>query len=210
MAKSPLRIAILASGRGSNFRAIAQAVKSGDIPNTEIVALICNKANAPVLEHAKELQIPTKPHFSKDFYEGPKFHREAYEASLAEILKSLTPDYLILAGYTLLLGPQLVGLYPNRILNIHPSLLPAFKGLHAQRQALEAGVEWTGCTVHIVTAALDDGPILRQGSLKIEKTDTEASLTKRLLELEHETYVSVLKDLATKEMVVEGSQVKWK
>ncbi len=186
-----MKLAVLASGRGSNFKAIASAVKSGRIPSTEVVGLLCSRAEAPAIGLAKELGVKCFVHpYQK------KMDRTEYEMGLVKILEPLRPDYICLAGYMLLLGPTLLREYPKRILNIHPSLLPAFKGLHAQRQALEAGVEWTGCTVHWVTEKMDAGPALKQAKIRIEKQDTEESLSQRLLPLEHETYVEALMELA--------------
>jgi len=191
-----MRLAVLASGRGSNFLAIAEAARSGRIPNCEIAGLICNKPDAPALEIAKRMNIPSFVHASSTFIQNKKLDRAAYEEGLLPLLKNLSPDYVCLAGYMLLLGRKMTDAFPNRILNIHPSLLPAFKGLHPQRQALEAKVEWTGCTVHWVNENLDDGRALKQARLKIEPGDTEESLSQRLLPLEHETYVQALIDLA--------------
>lgn len=192
-----MKIVVLASGRGSNFEAIATAVRSGLVPNTTIVGLVCNNPEAPVLQIARAQAVPTFVHASKPFYQDKRLDRDAYETRLLEILAPLGTDYLCLAGYTLLLGPKLVQTFQNRILNIHPSLLPAFKGLRAQKQALEAGVKRTGCTVHVVTEALDDGPILLQQSVEVLEDDTEESLSARLRPVEHRVYVEVLKGLAT-------------
>lgn len=195
-----MKIVILASGRGTNFKAITTAVAEGNLPGVEIAGLVCNKADAPVLEIARVLKVATHVHASKPFYEGGQLNRDRYEDGLLRILKPMNPDYLVLAGYTLLLGKRLLTFFPNRIVNIHPSLLPAFKGLRAQKQALDFGAQWTGCTVHLVTEQLDAGPIIRQEVLKIEPGDTEDSLTARLLEVEHRTYVAALRDLAKKKL----------
>lgn len=182
---------------------------SGEIPHTKILALISNNPNAPALELAKSRGIPTHVISSRSFRTDQVFHREQYEEQLDELLQRLDPDYICLAGYMLILGKRLVEKWPNKIINIHPSLLPSFKGLRAQNQALEAGVQWTGCTVHLVTALLDDGPILAQTTLEVEKDDTEESLCKRLLPAEHRTYVKALRCLAVKKIQINGNRVAW-
>ena len=191
-----MRLVVLASGRGSNFLAIAQAVRSGRIPHSEIAGLVSNRADAPALEHAKTLGIPSYLHESRPYVKDKKLDRLAYEAGLVPLVQSLSPDYICLAGYMLMLGPAMIGAFAHRILNIHPSLLPKYKGLHPQRQALAAREKQTGCTVHWVTATLDDGPALRQATIEILPGDTEATLSARLLPLEHATYVEALAELA--------------
>jgi len=198
-----MKLAILASGRGTNFLAIAKAAQSGKIPNCEIVGLVSNRAEAPALEIAKQMGIPAYVHASRDFVKDKKLDREKYEAGLVPLVEKLSPDYICLAGYMLMLGPGLLRAFPNRILNVHPSLLPKFKGLHPQRQALEAKEKETGCTVHWVTEKLDDGPALKQAKIAIEPGDTEATLSARLLPVEHETYVAALVELA-KHQVSQG------
>lgn len=204
-----VKLVILASGRGSNFRAISEAVKSGIIPNTEIVGLITNKKEAPVINIAKERGIPYYLIESKAFYQEGQLKRELYETHLLKLLEDLSPDYICLAGYMLLLGKKIIEAWPNRIVNIHPSLLPAFKGLKAQEQALKAGVQWTGCTVHFVTEELDDGPIIIQEALKIESNDTFESLSERLLPVEHKTYVEAIRKIVTQKYIIEGRKIKW-
>ncbi len=183
-----MKIVILASGRGSNFEAIAKA----EIPNTQILALISNKPEAPALQKAKALRIPTH------VIANQGLNRETYEGKLLALLETLPFDYLCLTGYMLLLGKKIISRYPNRILNIHPSLLPAYPGLHAQKQALEDGAKATGCTVHFVTEEMDAGPIVMQSRIPILPNDTVESLSERLLPLEHATYISALQLLASK------------
>lgn len=189
------RIAILASGRGSNFSAIANAIQTKKIPNAKIVGLMCNKPEAPVIQEAKLRGIPTFIIPSNEFKAGVKFDRAAYEERLLECLLGLHPDFICLAGYMLLLGPRIIQSFPEKILNIHPSLLPKFKGLRAQKQALDAGEKETGCTVHLVTEELDAGKTLVQRKTLIEPGDTEESLSLRLLNLEHEAYTEALRAL---------------
>lgn len=192
---SKKRILVFASGRGSNFAAIARAIQRKEIPNAEIVALFSNKKNAPALERAKELEIPTHVIASKDFFSEGKFDREAYEKKLIEYVKKMEPDWIVLAGYMLLLGKEIIQEFRGKILNIHPSLLPKYKGLEAQKQAFEAKEKETGCTVHLVTEEMDAGPIVAQSKIPIQPSDTIESLTHRLLPLEHATYVAALRKL---------------
>jgi len=187
----------LASGRGSNFQAVAQAVQAGTLPQTTLIGLVSNRADAPALDIARGLAIPTSVVESRSFRTPDgKWDRAAYEAALESCIAGYAPDWIALGGYMLLLGEKIVRRWSNRIVNIHPSLLPAFPGLNAQRQALEAGVAWTGCTVHLVNEALDAGAIVEQARLEILEGETEASLTERLLPLEHATYVRAVERLS--------------
>lgn len=186
------RLVILASGRGSNFEAICRALKSGEIHDAQIVGLIGNKKNSGAFEVAKRYAVPAF------LVESAGRAKEAYEAELLSTLRKLKPDLVCLAGYMKLLGSALIREYEGRMINIHPSLLPAFPGLAAQRQALEAGVKRTGCTVHWVTEEMDSGPIIEQASLEVLPADTVESLSERLLKLEHVTYVRALKKILAK------------
>ena len=187
---------VLASGRGTNFAAICDAVQKKQLPKIKITGLICNKKDAGALEHAKRFGVPSQIIESKLFLKGGKLDRDTYEKALSEALRKLGPNIICLAGYMLLLGPKLVNEWEGKIINIHPSLLPNFRGLRAQHQAIEAKAEWTGCTVHFVTPELDAGPVIAQTKIRILPTDTEASLSDRLLPLEHQTYVEALKKLS--------------
>lgn len=186
------RLVVLASGRGTNFAAISNAVVEGKIPDVEIIALVSNNPEAGALTVAKQFKIPTFVVDSTPHKRTGKFQRAQYEGELVKILEQLTPDYILLAGYMLIVGEDVIQRWPNRMINIHPSLLPAFKGLRAQKQALEAGAKETGCTVHFVTSELDSGPIILQNRIPILPNDTEESLSSRLLEVEHRTYVDAL------------------
>jgi phosphoribosylglycinamide formyltransferase-1 len=179
-----MKLVVLASGRGSNFEAIAKKFT--------VSHLICNKENAPVLELAKKYQVPTTVLISRGLL------REDYNNKLHTVLSTLKFDYLCLAGYMLLLPRSVTSQWWKRVINIHPSLLPKYKGLNAVKQALEAGEKETGCTVHFVTEDLDGGPILGQKRLEILKGESLESLTQRLLEKEHELYVEVLEELSQK------------
>lgn len=177
------RIAVLLSGRGSNFEAIAEAVESGRIPNAEIVAVISDVAEARGLARAREMGLPA---FA---VERDRFaNRAAHEAEVLRILADVHPDVLCLAGYMRILSPQFVDRWRGRILNIHPSLLPKYRGLSPQKKALEAGEGESGCTVHLVDEGTDTGPIVLQRRVPIVPGDTEATLSARILEKEHEAY----------------------
>ncbi len=205
------RILFLASGRGSNFSALAKAILNKDIPQAIPVGLICNKDDAPVLQSARELGIPVSV-LGKRKFQTPlgKWDRPAYEIALEKEIATYQPDWICLAGYMLMLGKPIVQRWRGRILNIHPSLLPDFPGLDAQRQALQAGVTKTGCTVHLVTEGLDDGPILAQSSIDILPGDDENSLIHRLLPVEHATYVQVLKRICTERLELDGGRAVWR
>jgi phosphoribosylglycinamide formyltransferase-1 len=204
------KLLFLASGRGSNFQAITQAIQDGRIRNAQAVGLICNTAGAPVIEIAEKLGVPTTV-LSKDQFRNAegRWVRAEYEKALGRAMQSYDPDWICLAGYMLLLGKQTVAAWPRKIINIHPSLLPAFKGLEAQKQALEAGAKRTGCTVHLVTEALDDGPILEQSTVEIEPSDTPESLSRRLLPVEHTTYIKAVDQLCNRPFRLEGSRWVW-
>src|SRR5258708_39285519 len=176
------RIGVLLSGRGSNFEALAESVAAGRIPGAEIAVVVSNREGAPGIDKAKERKIAARVIPSKGL------EREAYDRQVVAVLHEDKVDLVCLAGYMRLLSPFFVASFPNRILNIHPSLLPSFPGLEAQRQALEHGVKFTGCTVHFVDENLDAGPIILQASVPILDEDTEATLSARILQEEHRIY----------------------
>lgn len=191
----PPRLVFLASGRGSGFDAFCRAIAAGEL-GAEALALICNLPDAPVLKIAERAGVPAHLIDQNRFRNASgKWDRAAYEAELEKTLTALSPDWIVLAGYMRILGAQIVRRWPGRIVNIHPSLLPLFRGLRAQRQALESGAKETGCTVHLVTEGLDDGPIIEQARVAIEPGDTEESLSARLQPVEHATYLRAMKKL---------------
>ena len=175
-------LGILLSGRGSNFEAIAKNVAAGRIPNARIPVVISNRADAGGLQTAQRLGITSVVIASK----GKE--REAHDREVAAVLQRHNTDLVCLAGYMRLLSPWFVRQFPHRILNIHPSLLPAFPGLEAQEQAFAYGVKVTGCTVHFVDEELDHGPIIVQKTVAVLDTDDEHSLAARILEQEHVAY----------------------
>jgi phosphoribosylglycinamide formyltransferase-1 len=176
------RIGVLLSGRGSNFEALAESVARERIPNAEIALVVSNREDAPGIERARARRIEAHVIPSKGL------EREAYDKLVVAALKENRVDLVCLAGYMRLLSPYFVAAFPNRILNIHPSLLPAFPGLEAQRQALEHGAKFSGCTVHFVDENLDAGPIVLQAAVPIEDQDTVETLSERILHEEHRIY----------------------
>lgn len=176
------RLGVLISGRGSNLQSIVDAIARGDLDAT-VAIVVSNRPDAAGLQRAAEAGIETVCLRQRDFDS-----RDAYDAALAGILVSRGVDLVCLAGFMRLVGAPLLDAFPNRILNIHPSLLPAFPGLDAQRQALDYGVRVAGATVHLVTAELDGGPILLQAAVPVLPTDTVESLSARILAEEHRLY----------------------
>src|SRR5271167_2959356 len=164
------RIGVLLSGRGSNFEALADSAAAGGIPNAEIAIVISNREGAPGIEKARARGIEARVIPSKGL------EREAYDRLVVAALQEKKVDLVCLAGYMRLLSPHFVAAFPQRILNIHPSLLPAFPGLESQRQALEHGAKFSGCTVHFVDENLDAGPIVLQAVVPIEDADTPDTL----------------------------------
>ena len=175
-------IGILLSGRGSNFEAIAKNVASGKIPNARIAIVISNRADAGGIEIARQLELEALVIPSK----GKE--REDHDREVVEVLQQHKVDLVCLAGYMRLLSPWFVKQFPQRILNVHPSLLPVFPGLEAQEQAFAYGVKVTGCTVHFVDEELDHGPIIVQKTVPVSDTDDEQTLAARILDQEHLAY----------------------
>jgi phosphoribosylglycinamide formyltransferase 1 len=186
-----IRLAVLLSGRGSNFAAIHEAIERGEL-DASIVAVISNRADAPGITRAAEWGYPTHVFDNRAFSD-----RVAHEREILRVLADAKPDYIVLAGYMRLLSPSFVAAYPNRILNIHPSLLPQFPGVDAQAQAIKAQAKISGCTVHFVDEGLDSGPIIVQRSVPVLEGDTADTLSARILVEEHRAYVDALKKLAT-------------
>jgi len=187
------RIGVLLSGRGSNFEALADSVAAGRIPNAEIALILSNRGAAAGIDRAKARGLNARVIPSKGL------ERETYDRQVVAALNKAKVDLICLAGYMRLLSPYFVAAFPQRILNIHPSLLPSFPGLEAQKQALEYGVKLAGCTVHFVDENLDAGPIILQSVVPVEDGDTEETLSARILKEEHRIYTEAVK------LVLEGS-----
>ena len=203
-----LKLAILISGRGSNMRAILRAIKKQNIPIVPTV-VISNKPSARGLRIARELDVKTEIVESEGF-QGSRWE---YDQKIIGVLNKygvMPKNSLIcLAGFMRILSPEFIKKFKNRILNIHPSILPAFPGLDAQRQAIESGVSHSGCTVHFVDEGVDTGPIIVQETVKIKNDDTEETLSKRILTKEHKAYVKAVKLIAEKKINVTGRKVKF-
>jgi phosphoribosylglycinamide formyltransferase 1 len=196
-----MRLAVLLSGRGSNFQAMDEAVRSGRL-HAEIVCVLSNRPDAPGIERARTsgyaAHVVDHKHFAT---------RAEHEEAVLRVLAEAGPDMIALAGYMRLLSARFVAAYADRIVNIHPSLLPSFPGVDAQAQALAYGVKVTGCTVHFVDEHLDAGPIIAQRTVAVHDGDTEATLSARILEQEHQAYVEALQALATRKWRVDGRRV---
>jgi phosphoribosylglycinamide formyltransferase-1 len=184
-----LKFAVLASGNGSNFQAMVDAIESGEL-KSRIVKLISDNPQSHAIERARKHRIPYS------IYERKKFpDKNSFEKAILADLQNSETDWILLAGYMRIVSPLLLEAFPRRILNIHPSLLPRFPGLHAIEQALQAGVQSTGCTVHFVDEGCDTGPVIAQSSFDISPTDNLESVTERMHQHEHRLYVDVLKSI---------------
>lgn len=184
------RLVVLISGRGTNMQAIVNAVRNQALPAT-ICAVVANKADAAGLAWARDQGIATTVVPHRDYAS-----RDAFDTALAEAIDAHQPDYVLLAGFMRVLTPAFVERYNGKLINIHPSLLPAFPGLHTHQQALAMGVQWHGSTVHFVTPVLDHGPIIAQGVVPVLSGDTPDILADRVLQIEHHLYANVVRWLA--------------
>lgn len=195
------RIGVLLSGRGSNFEALADSVSARRIPNAEIAMVISNQPDALGLKKAEARGILTRMIPSKGF------EREAYDRQVVAVLQEYKVDLICLAGYMRLLSPYFVAAFPRKILNIHPSLLPSFPGLESQKQALDHGVKFAGCTVHFVDENLDAGPIILQAVVPVRDEDDEHALSERILKEEHRVYSEAVKFVLQGKYRIEGRRV---
>lgn len=196
------RIAVLASGSGTNLQAIIDEVEAGTLP-VEIALVLSDKADAFAIERAKKHDIETVHVDPKEFK-----IRSDYDDMVLKVLKDHRVDLVVLAGYMLLIGKQIVAAYPGRIMNIHPSLLPSFPGLHGAQDALDYGVKVTGVTVHFVDEGLDTGPIIVQGATEVQEDDTKDSLLGRLHEIEHKLYPKAIGLFAEGRLKNDGRRIK--
>lgn len=186
-----MKIGILISGRGSNMVALVDAVKSGEIPGSEIAVVISDKPDAPGLEKARDRGVETV------VIERRGRTREEHDAEIVAELRKKNVELVCLAGYMRLLSKDFIHAFENRIVNIHPSLLPAFPGLDAQRQAFDHGVKISGCTVHFVNENLDAGPIILQRAVNVMDNETVETLSTRILEEEHKAYVEAVRRISS-------------
>ena len=202
---TPLRIAVLASGRGSNLQAIIDGIEAGQV-HAQLVAVINNKQDAVALERARkhavqDIFIDPKP------FAGRPDSREAYDRALLDVLEKLNVELVLLAGYMKIVTAVLVNAFTNRMMNIHPSLLPSFPGLDVQRKTIEWGCKLAGCTVHFVTEGVDEGPIIVQAAVPVFDRDTPEILAARILEQEHKIYPRAVQLFAEGRLKVEGRRV---
>ena len=202
MPEHDFKLGVLVSGRGSNLQAILDAARRNAL-SARVAVVISNKADAPALDRARAQGVET-------LFLDPRQYagREAYDRALAEALRARKVDLVCLAGFMRILSPEFIRAFPGRIINIHPSLLPAFPGLHAQRQALEHGVRITGCTVHFVDETVDTGPILLQAAVPVEEDDDEERLAARILEQEHRIYPEAIQLIADQRVRIEGRRAR--
>lgn len=198
---NPLKVAVLASGRGSNLQAIIDASRNSSL-HAEVVVVVSDNPGAFALTRAKDQGLAAV------LVEPAAYpSKAAYETALAEVCAAHQAEVVALAGYMRLLGPVFLARFPNRVLNIHPALLPSFTGLHAQQQALEYGVRFSGCTVHLVDAGMDTGPILLQAVVPVLPDDNEETLAERILVQEHRIYPQALELIARGRIRIEGRRV---
>jgi phosphoribosylglycinamide formyltransferase-1 len=200
-----LRVAVLASGRGSNLQAVIDAIEAGTV-QAKIVAVISNKKEAPALERARQhglsaLFVDPKPHA------GQPDSRESYDRELLSVLQRHDVELVLLAGYMKIVTKVLVEAFANRMMNIHPSLLPSFPGLDVQKKAIDWGCKLAGCTVHFVTEGVDEGPIILQAAVPILDDDSSDSLAARILVQEHKIYPRAVQLFAEGRLRVEGRRV---
>ncbi len=197
-----IKIIVLASGRGSNFEAIYNSCKKGEIDG-EIIGVFSDKLDAEVLKKAEKNRIYNEAIVSKTFK-----NKVDYEKALLDTINSFDYDLICLAGYMKVLGKTFLEGAKSKIMNIHPSLLPAFQGLKAQKQAVDYGVKYSGCTVHFVDEGLDTGPIIAQEVVEVYDDDTEESLSKRIIKKEHKLYSEVISDYQKGYIDLVGNKVK--
>ncbi|MDA8100434.1 MAG: phosphoribosylglycinamide formyltransferase [Nitrospiraceae bacterium] len=197
-----IRIGVLVSGRGSNLQAVIDNIEQGRL-SAEVAVVISDQAEAFALERARKRHIPAV-HISAA---GHKGKREAYDGLLIEELRKHSVDLVILAGFMRIITKVLVQAYPNRIMNIHPALLPAFPGLHVQQAAIEQGVKFSGCTVHFVDEGVDTGPIIIQAAVPVLDSDTEDTLAARILVQEHKIFSRAIQLFAEGRLAVQGRRV---
>lgn len=196
-----INIGILASGRGTNLQAIIEAIKKGKIEG-EIKVVISDNPDAYALKRAKQNNIETEYINYKSFK-----NREDYDKKIVECLKEKDVGLVVLAGYMRIISPHFIKMYKNKIMNIHPALLPSFPGLHAQRQAIEYGVKVSGCTVHFVEEGVDSGPVILQKVVEVKDNDTEESLAEKILKEEHQIFPQAIQLFSQGRLVVKGRKV---
>ena len=196
-----VNIGVLVSGRGTNLQAIIEAIEEGKIEG-EIKVVISDNPDAYALKRAQQYHIDTRYINFKEFKD-----RESYDKEIIKTLKEKKIDLVVLAGYMRILSPYFIRSYKNKIINIHPALLPSFPGLHAQRQTLEYGAKVSGCTVHFVDEGVDSGPIILQKAVEVSDDDTEESLAEKILKEEHKIYPRAIQLFSENRLMIKGRRV---
>ena len=196
-----MKVGVMASGRGSNFQAIIDAVNNGEAPDVEIVRLVVNKSDAYAIKRAEENNIKF------DFIDSSAISREDFDKKAIEIMEKAKVELIVLAGFMRILSPLFVKKYKNKILNIHPSLLPSFPGANAHKDALNYGAKISGCTVHLVDENVDSGPIIMQASVEINENETEETLSEKILFHEHKLLPKALQLMCSNRLTIEGRKV---
>ncbi len=199
--KVMINIGVLASGRGTNLQAIIEAIEEGKIAG-EIKVVISDNPDAYALKRAQQHHIATRYIHFKEFK-----NREDYDKEIIKTLKEKKIELVVLAGYMRILSPYFIRTYKNKIMNIHPALLPSFPGLHAQEQAVEYGVKVSGCTVHFVDKGVDSGPIILQKAVEVSDDDTEESLAEKILKEEHQIYPRAIQLFSQGRLIIKGRRV---
>ncbi len=203
MSKETISIAVLVSGNGSNFQAIIDAIETGRIPQARIACLVSNKTDAFALERAKKHNIPAIVLDHRDFE-----NRKGYDTAMVALLNKYGVKLVVLAGFMRLLSDVMISSFPNAIMNIHPSLLPSFPGIDAQKQALEYGVRYTGCTVHLVDCGTDTGPVILQAVVPVLNDDTIESLSERIHGEEHRIYPEAIRLFCAGRLLMDGRRTR--
>lgn len=201
MSREPLRLGVLASGRGSNFASIMRAIEGGRL-NARVTVLISDQPQAPALSLARGFGVPTEVIQPRNFASKVDFENE-----LARQCAEHQVEVVVLAGFMRLLTATFLAHYPQKVVNIHPALLPAFPGLNAQGQAIAYGVRFSGCTVHLVDEGMDSGPIILQAVVPVEANDDEDTLSNRILQEEHRLYPEALQLIAEGKLKIDGRRV---
>ena len=201
---SVLKIGVLASGRGSNFQSIIDGIES-DRLNAEIVLLITDNPSAFAIERAKKHRIDYLVVLPKEYRS-----RDNLFSKISDELKKKNVDLVVLAGFMRIVGKPLINAFPNKIMNIHPALLPSFPGLHGQKQAIDYGVKISGCTVHFVDEGMDTGPVIIQAAVPVSQDDTEETLSEKILRLEHKIYPEAIRLFSGGKIEVDGRKVRIK
>jgi phosphoribosylglycinamide formyltransferase 1 len=204
MTSNRFKIGILVSGRGTNLQAIIDAIQEGEL-NADIAVVLSNKKDAPALERAQKQGIETAYLDPKQFAS-----KKEYDLTLAGELKKRRVDLVCLAGYMRILNPEFIGMFPDKIINIHPSLLPAFPGLDVQQKAIDYGVKFSGCTVHFVNEEVDSGPIILQAVVPVHPSDDASTLAERILIQEHLIYPRAIQMIVENRLHIENRKVSYK